>query len=43
MVAEIARYLHQSIDEVEEWWPERLFDYHEQIAPILEAENPKKP
>lgn len=42
MVAEVARYLHQSIDEVEDWVPERLFDYHEQIDPILKAEHPQK-
>ena len=42
MVAEVARYLHQSIDEVEEWVPERLFDYHAQLGPILDAERLKK-
>ncbi|WP_281168972.1 hypothetical protein [Sediminimonas qiaohouensis] len=42
MVAEVARYLHQSIDEVEEWVPERMFHYHAQISPILEAERPQK-
>jgi len=40
MVAEVARYLHQSIDAVEEWVPERLFDYHAQIDPILKSESP---
>jgi len=40
-VAEVARYLHQSIDEVEEWVPERLFGYHKQIDPILKAEHPQ--
>jgi len=43
MVAEVARYLHQSIDEVENWVPERLFDYHAQLDPILKAERPEKP
>lgn len=40
MVAEVARYLHQPIDDVEEWPPERLFDYHAQIEPIRRAETP---
>ena len=41
MVAEAARYLNQSIDAMEEWPPEKLFDYHAQIAPILEVEPPQ--
>lgn len=42
MIAEVARYLHQSIDEVEEWPDTKFFRYHQQIAAILEAEQPRK-
>ncbi|EYD71817.1 hypothetical protein [Limimaricola hongkongensis] len=41
MIAEIGRYLHQSIDEVEEWEAERFFRYHDQIRDILADERPE--
>ena len=42
MVAEVARYLHQSINEIGRWKIDKLFDYHAQIASILEAEQSRK-
>ncbi|SHE79495.1 hypothetical protein SAMN05444339_10284 [Loktanella atrilutea] len=42
MIAEIARYLHQPIDQVEEWEDVKFFRYHAQIDPILRAEHPEK-
>lgn len=42
MIAEVARYLHQSIDEVEEWPDVRFIRYHSKISQILEAEMPQQ-
>ena len=43
MIAEVGRYLHQSIDDVMEWEDTQFFLFHATIAPILEDENPKDP
>lgn len=42
MFAELGRYLHQPFSDVLEWDAEHVFDQHDQIAALLEAEQPRK-
>lgn len=42
MFAELARYLHQRIDDMLEWDVDLVFLMHEQLGLILDAEKPKK-
>lgn len=42
MIADLGRYLHQPISDVLKWDAAEVFLFHAQIAPILEAERPKK-
>ncbi len=38
MVAVVARVLHQSIDEIEEWEADKLFEYSAHAETIMRAE-----
>ncbi|SMC43268.1 hypothetical protein SAMN06297251_102149 [Fulvimarina manganoxydans] len=41
MIAAIGRYLHQPIDQVEEWEVEKFLAYYDRAQELLKMENPE--
>ena len=42
MFAQLGRYLNQQINDILDWDVDLIFQMHDQIAPILDAERPPK-